>query len=102
MGKIKLYTLNKHSDHLLLNIKQTMSPKFSLNKYDYQSLKKRALLFLLPLAGLYFGDITAKIAIDGFQIHDFYLDQLEQGALILYVLNRVTHRIQLWLDGNKN
>ena len=77
------------------------SRKNSLNKADYFYIWARAKLFLIPLALIYIAFLIPKIEGDGFQWSDFGLSQFEQGALVLYVLNRLTTTLQLFLSGKK-
>lgn len=76
------------------------SKRFSLNKKDYEIMITRAKEYLIPLAGLYVGTVLLNTK-DGFQWSDFYLSELQQGGLVLYILNRIHLGIQLFRDGKK-
>jgi len=77
------------------------SKRFSLNKNDFLYIWDRAKLFLIPLAVIYIPFVIDGIQKDGFQLSDFQLNQIQQGALILYVLNRILTAGQLFLQGPK-
>lgn len=77
------------------------SKRFSLNKTEVLYTLERAKLFLVPLAVIYIPFVVTKVTTDGFQLSDFLLDQFQQGALVLYVLNRITTALQLFLSGKK-
>jgi len=77
------------------------SKRFTLNKSDMLFVWERAKLFLVPLALLYIPLVVARIEDDGLQLSDFALNQFEQGALVLYILNRLTTAFQLYLKGKK-
>jgi len=77
------------------------SEKFSFNDFDYKIMATRAKEYLIPLVVIYLGFVIPKIAGDGFQLVDFSLDSIQQGALVLYVLNRVFLAAQLFVEGKK-
>ena len=78
-----------------------VSKRFTLNTKDAVYIWDRAKLFLLPLAIIYIPFVVARIESDGFQWADFGLNEFELGALVLYVLNRITTTAQLYLTGKK-
>lgn len=77
------------------------SKQFTLNRSDFNYIFKRGLIFLLPLVLLYFPFVIANIEKDGFQFYDFGINAFQTGALVLYILNRITTAIQLFLEGSK-
>jgi len=77
------------------------SKRFTLNKSDLLYTWDRAKLFLLPLVLIYVGFLITKVTTDGFQLSDFYLSEFEQGALVLYILNRITTAGKLFIEGKK-
>ena len=79
----------------------TQSPRFSFNSFDYKIMLTRAKEYLIPLALIYIPFVTAKILENGFQLSDFSIDQIQQGALILYILNRIFLAGQLFVEGKK-
>jgi hypothetical protein len=96
---IRLYNLiNRTAYKLDINME---SPKFTLNKTDWSFITDRAKLFLLPLVLVYFGAVTANIEKDGLQLTDFAINAFQAGAIVLYLLNRATTAIQLWMSGKK-
>jgi len=77
------------------------SPKFRLNKKDILYIVERAKIFLFPLLVLYLPCVALNIEKDGFQFQDFSINEFQTGALVLYVLNRITTAVQLFLKNNK-
>lgn len=77
------------------------SKKFSLNENDYRIMADRAKEYLFPLAVIYLPIVLLNIEQDGFQFSDFYINQIQQGALITYVLNRLFLAAQLFIQGKK-
>lgn len=77
------------------------SKKFTLNKTDLLYTWERAKLFLVPLALIYIPFVVARIGTDGLQLSDFLINEFEQGALVLYILNRLTTAMQLFIEGKK-
>lgn len=77
------------------------SKRFTLNRTDLNYTLERAKLFLIPLAIIYIPFVVTKISTDGFQLADFAIDEFQQGALILYILNRLLTAFQLFIDGKK-
>jgi hypothetical protein len=75
------------------------SKKFTLSREDVNYIGKRALIFLAPLALIYIPFVVTRIGADGFQLSDFRLNEFELGALVLYILNRLTTVLQLFLSG---
>jgi hypothetical protein len=48
---------------------------------------------------IYIPFVVANVEKDGFQLSDFGLNEFQLGALVLYILNRITTAVQLFLSG---
>lgn len=79
-----------------------MSEINTLDKRDYKQALRRGLLFLAPLALLYITQVTGAIQQDGHTImlKDFIPSSFTYGAVMLYVLNRLTDLINRFIKGN--
>lgn len=77
------------------------SKRFTLNQKDYEIIKNRTKEYLIPLLVIYIPFVIANIEKDGFQLHDFYINQIQQGALMLFLLNRIYLPLQLFVQGKK-
>ena len=64
------------------------SPRFSLNWLDWQKWISNTLLFLAPVAVIYFGFVATNLQ-DGFSWSDFSINSITAGAIMLYVVNTV-------------
>ena len=65
------------------------SSKWRLNAQDVQKWVRNALVFLAPVAMVYFGVVAGKLQ-DGVQLADFVVTPAVQGAIALYVVNTAT------------
>lgn len=77
------------------------SKRFQLTRRDLESWGKTALLFIAPVAILYFTFVIEQINVDGFQPKDFIPNVLVQGAMIVYVLNEILAFFKKWIGESK-
>lgn len=75
------------------------SKPYSLNKTDFKTALRSALVFLAPLALIYFGQLTGTLqtAEHGISLNDFIPTQFTLGAIVLYVVNRLTDLIRKYI-----
>ena len=62
------------------------SPKWKVNPEDLQRWGKNALLFISPVAVIYFAFVGNNLQ-DGLNWNDFIPNATVQGAIILYLIN---------------
>ncbi len=66
-----------------------VSPKFSLNEYDWKRWLHNASVFMVPVALLFLAELV-KLVPDGWQY----------GALALYLLNVLQDIVRKWASEN--
>lgn len=76
------------------------SSAWKLNQQDLSKWGKNMLVFLAPLALIYFASIQARINAGEVNIEIFKLTPELTGALILYVLNALTDLLKKLSAGN--
>lgn len=71
----------------LNNMEPSKSWKF--NSADFSAWLNNSLVFLAPLAVVYFGFVQANLQ-DGFSFSDFAPNDAVVGAFVLYIVNTAT------------
>ncbi len=78
-----------------------MSQANTLTKTDWKQAARRGALFLAPLSLIYLTQITGALQQEGhtFVVRDLIPSTFTQGALVLYVANRLTDLINRFIKG---
>lgn len=76
------------------------SKSFDFDKEDFKKWLTNALLFLAPLALIYFSFVLDNLKAGGFSLSAFIPNTLVYGAISLYTLNAGTDLIRKFLKDN--
>ena len=64
-----------------------ISKRFQVRNEDLLKVGKNALIFLAPLAIIYFSAVVIEIQKEGIEWADFQPSNIVIGAMVLYVIN---------------
>ena len=76
------------------------SKAFDFNKEDFKRWAKNALLFLAPLAIIYFSYVIDNLKTSGFSVEIFAPNLLIWGALSLYFFNTALDLVRKFVKDN--
>lgn len=74
----------------------TISSKFQLKEEDIKRVGKNALIFIAPVAIIYFASVVEAISKDGFTWNDFQPSMIAVGSILLYILNVLIDFFRKW------
>ncbi len=80
-------------------VKIEVSPRFSLNRTDWKSIGRSALIFFAGILLIYINQVTGTIAQTDhvFSIKDFIPSSFTYGAITAYVLGQLTNIIRKYI-----